>query len=59
VIVDGGDERAPLGVAYGHSVAAPSFKRIGEQLVQLPYLKIEPAAAVPQTAQLAMEGGRR
>jgi cell division protein FtsI/penicillin-binding protein 2 len=59
VIVDGGDERAPLGVTYGHSVAAPSFKRIGEQLVQLPYLKIEPAAAVPHTAQLAMEGGRR
>jgi cell division protein FtsI/penicillin-binding protein 2 len=59
VIVDGGDERAPGGVAYGAKVAAPSFKHIGEQLAQLPYLKIEPAAAVPHTAMLAMEGGQR
>ena len=57
VIVDGGDERAPLGVAYGHNVAAPSFKRIGEQLVQ--YLHIEPAAAASRPALFAMEGGRR
>jgi cell division protein FtsI/penicillin-binding protein 2 len=57
VIVDGGDERAPLGVAYGAKVAAPSFKHIGEQLVQ--YLHIEPAAAVPHPALFAMEGGRR
>jgi len=57
VIVDGGDERAPLGVAYGAKVAAPSFKHIGEQLVQ--YLHIEPAAAAPHPALLAMEGGRR
>ena len=56
VIVDGGDERAPLGVAYGAKVAAPSFKHIGEQLVQ--YLHIEPVAA-PRPALFAMEGGRR
>jgi cell division protein FtsI/penicillin-binding protein 2 len=59
VIVDGGDERAPGGVAYGAKVAAPSFKHIGEQLVQLPYLHIEPAAAAPHPPLLAMEGGRR
>jgi cell division protein FtsI/penicillin-binding protein 2 len=58
VIVDGGDERAPGGVAYGAKVAAPSFKHIGEQLVQLPDLKINPAAA-PHPALLAMKGGRR
>jgi cell division protein FtsI/penicillin-binding protein 2 len=57
VIVDGGDEHAPGGVAYGAKVAAPSFKHIGEQLVQ--YLHIEPAAAVPHPSLLAMEGGRR
>jgi cell division protein FtsI/penicillin-binding protein 2 len=57
VIVDGGDARAPGGVAYGHSVAAPSFKHIGEQLVQ--YLHIEPVAAAPHPALFAMEGGRR
>jgi cell division protein FtsI (penicillin-binding protein 3) len=57
VIVDGGDERAPGGVAYGAKVAAPSFKRIGEQLVQ--YLHIEPAIVAPRPALLAMEGGRK
>ena len=57
VIVDGGDERAPGGVAYGAKVAAPSFKRIGEQLVQ--YLHIEPAATVSRPTLFAMEGGRR
>jgi len=58
VIVDGGDERAPGGVAYGAKVAAPSFKHIGEQLVQLPDLKINPVAA-PRPALFAMEGGRK
>ena len=57
VIVDGGDERATGGVAYGANVAAPSFKRIGEQLVQ--YLHIEPAAATSRPALFAMEGGQR
>jgi cell division protein FtsI/penicillin-binding protein 2 len=57
VIVDGGDARAPGGVAYGAKVAAPSFKHIGEQLVQ--YLHIEPVAASPHPALFAMEGGRR
>jgi cell division protein FtsI/penicillin-binding protein 2 len=42
VIVDGADARSPGGVAYGAKVAAPSFKRIGEQLIQ--YLDIKPVA---------------
>jgi cell division protein FtsI/penicillin-binding protein 2 len=57
VIVDGGDERASGGVAYGRNVAAPSFKHIGEQLVQ--YLHIEPATAASHPTLFAMEGGRR
>jgi Cell division protein FtsI/penicillin-binding protein 2 len=40
VIVDNADAHAPNGVAYGRTVAAPSFKRIGEQLIQ--YLDIKP-----------------
>jgi cell division protein FtsI/penicillin-binding protein 2 len=54
VIVDGADARAPGGVAYGHAVAAPSFKRIGEQLIQ--YLDIKPVTAVNRPL-LALGGG--
>jgi cell division protein FtsI/penicillin-binding protein 2 len=43
VIVDDADAHAPGGVAYGTSVAAPSFKHIGEQLIQ--YLNIKPVFA--------------
>jgi len=54
VIVDNG--RLPTGgVAYGGTVAAPSFKRIGEQLI--PYLGILPAQA-PKSA-IAMGGAPR
>ncbi|MBS0631336.1 MAG: penicillin-binding protein 2 [Verrucomicrobia bacterium] len=58
VIVDGADEHAPGGVAYGKTVAAPSFKRIGERLI--PYLDIKPVQASPAgPALLAMGVTRR
>lgn len=58
VIVD--DGHVPNGgQAYGAAVAAPSFKRVGEQLIQ--YLNIEPVEAVLETKKplLAMEGSFR
>jgi hypothetical protein len=55
VIVDGADARAPGGVAYGHAVAAPSFKRIGEQLIQ--YLDIKPVTELNRP-MLVMGGGK-
>ena len=55
VIVD--DAKVPNGrVAYGATVAAPSFKRIGEQLIQ--YLDIKPAIE-PGRNLLVMDGGRK
>ncbi len=58
VIVDDADARAPGGMAYGRTVAAPSFKRIGEQLI--PILDIKPNRAGLRTNVLASrEGGRR
>jgi len=57
VIVDDADARCPGGVAYGSSVAAPSFKHLGEQLIQ--YLDIKPVYETSGRPALAMEGGRR
>ncbi len=55
VIVD--DAKVPNGrIAYGATVAAPSFKHIAEQLIQ--YLDIKPAVE-PGRNLLVMEGGRR
>jgi cell division protein FtsI/penicillin-binding protein 2 len=55
VIVD--DARVPNGrIAYGSTVAAPSFKHIAEQLIQ--YLDIKPVM-VPGRNLLVMEGGHR
>jgi cell division protein FtsI (penicillin-binding protein 3)/stage V sporulation protein D (sporulation-specific penicillin-binding protein) len=55
VIVD--DAKVPGGrIAYGATVAAPSFKRIGEQLIQ--YLDIKPVLD-PGRNLLAMDGGRK
>lgn len=58
VIVDDG-HLANGKEAYGAAVAAPSFKRVGEQLIQ--YLNIEPVEAVvePKKPLLAMEGPHR
>lgn len=56
VIVD--DGRPPSGGnAYGSVVAAPSFRRIAEQLIQ--YLDIKPAASSASGGLLAMQGGRK
>jgi cell division protein FtsI (penicillin-binding protein 3) len=58
VIVDDADAYAPGGVAYGRTVAAPSFKRLGEQLI--PILDIKPNRASLRTDVFAArEGGRR
>ena len=40
VIVDDADAHCRSGVAYGHAVAAPSFRRIAERLIQ--YLDVKP-----------------
>jgi cell division protein FtsI (penicillin-binding protein 3) len=55
VIVDDADAHAPGGVAYGSNVAAPSFKRIGEQLIQ--YLDIKPVYSTSGNS-LVMGGTR-
>lgn len=55
VIVD--DGHGPNGgIGYGAAVAAPSFKRIAEQLIQ--YLDIKPAGAALARPLFALEGGR-
>ena len=46
----------PRGVAYGSAVAAPSFKHIGEQLVQ--YLNIKPVLDVKRAGAVAMGAGK-
>ncbi|MCX6951440.1 MAG: penicillin-binding transpeptidase domain-containing protein [Verrucomicrobia bacterium] len=59
VIIDDADAACPGGVAYGGKVAAPSFKRIGEQLI--PILDIKTAAntaPVMLTKSVAMQGVR-
>ena len=50
VIVDDADHKAPNGVAYGGKVAAPSFRRLGEQLI--PVLNIR-AHRSPSAAAFA------
>lgn len=55
VIVD--DAHMPKGgIAYGKAVAAPAFKRVGEQLIQ--YLDIKPMPGLRRHL-LAWEGGAR
>jgi len=56
VIVDDADAHCPSGVAYGHAVAAPSFKRLGEELIQ--YLDIKPVTDLPLN-RFAFAGGPR
>jgi len=57
VIVDDADAHALNGVAYGHAVAAPSFKRLGEQLIQ--YLDIKPVYSATGADSVVMGGVRR
>ncbi len=54
IIVD--DPQVPGGRAYGSSVAAPSFHRLAEQLIQ--YLDIKPVMT-PSNTLLAANGGVR
>jgi cell division protein FtsI/penicillin-binding protein 2 len=58
VIVDDADHRAPRGVAYGRTVAAPSFKRIGQRLIPIRNIQsyTQPAHPSPIAAH---QGGRR
>jgi cell division protein FtsI (penicillin-binding protein 3) len=56
VIVDDADARCPGGRAWGATVAAPAFRRIGEQLIQ--YLDIKPVTDLPLN-RFALDGGRR
>lgn len=62
VIVDGADKKAPNGVAYGKTVAAPSFKRVAEQLIRhfdiKPVSPLAPGAKAP-AALLAQTGVRQ
>ena len=60
VIVDDADHRAPNGVAYGRTVAAPSFRRIGERLIPILHIKSSRPPTVPAPGVFAAnEGGRR
>jgi cell division protein FtsI/penicillin-binding protein 2 len=54
VVVDDADARSPGRVGHGGYVSAPSFRRIGEQLI--PYLNIHSARAASQAPILAMGG---
>jgi cell division protein FtsI/penicillin-binding protein 2 len=56
VIVDDADAHAPGGVAYGSAIAAPAFKRVGEQLIQ--YLDIKPVYTPANSSNLVMGGAR-
>jgi cell division protein FtsI/penicillin-binding protein 2 len=64
VIVDGADKNCPGGVAYGSKVAAPSFKRVAEQLIRhldiKPVAPVSPIAPGPKTpaSRLALKGSR-
>jgi cell division protein FtsI (penicillin-binding protein 3) len=58
VIVDDADHRAQGGVAYGRTVAAPSFKRIGERLIPIRYIQPHSQPARPSLIA-ANDGGRR
>ncbi len=50
VIVDQASANLPGGVAYGSIVSAPSFRHIGEKLIQ--YLNIKPVDEAPRSPSL-------
>jgi cell division protein FtsI/penicillin-binding protein 2 len=56
VIIDDADARCPGNVAWGHSVAAPVFKRLGERLI--PYLDIRPPIDKEAKQTFALGGAR-
>jgi len=65
VIVDGADKNCPGGIAYGSKVAAPSFKRVAEQLIRhLDIKPVEPLSPVvpgpkKPASRLALKGSRQ
>ena len=58
VVVDDADHRAPGGIAYGRTVASPSFRRIAERLI--PILNVQ-ADSRPSSARLVavVPGGHK
>jgi cell division protein FtsI (penicillin-binding protein 3) len=59
VIIDDADAACPGGVAYGGKVAAPSFRRVGEQLIPLlDRYAGNGAAAASSVPLVAMQGAR-
>ncbi len=54
VIIDDADARCPGGKAWGHTVAAPVFKRLGERLI--PYLGTRPKIDNDAKPAFAMGG---
>lgn len=61
VIIDDADAKSPGGVAYGSKIAAPSFKRLAEQLIR--HLDIKPVyqptpGAKSPASLLALSGVR-
>jgi cell division protein FtsI (penicillin-binding protein 3) len=56
VIIDDADARCPGGKAWGHTVAAPVFKRLGERLI--PYLGTRPRIENDARQAYAMGGAR-
>ncbi|HEY1794141.1 MAG TPA: penicillin-binding protein 2 [Opitutaceae bacterium] len=56
VVIDDADAHCPGGKAWGHSVAAPVFKRLGERLI--PYLGTRPAIDNDVRGSYAMGGAR-
>ena len=56
VIIDDADARCPGGKAWGHTVAAPVFKRLGERLI--PYLGTRPRIENDARQAFAMGGAQ-
>ncbi|MDO8540941.1 MAG: penicillin-binding protein 2 [Opitutaceae bacterium] len=57
VIVDDADAHAPGGIAYGGTVAAPSFRSLGEKLIHI--LPINPPSQLARPPLLAAHEGAR
>lgn len=56
VVVDDADHRAPGGIAYGRTVAVPSFRRIAERLIPILNIQAE-RPLLPSRVVAAAKGG--
>lgn len=56
VVVDDADHRAPGGIAYGRTVAVPSFRRIAERLIPILNIQAE-RPLLPARVVAAAKGG--